>query len=372
MLKKIIAIKNVGRFRSSAIGGDTTFAKHSFIIGANGFGKTTICAILRLLKDGDATHVIGRKTLGVSEVPTIELLTTSGKIKFNGTAWNSGYSDLAIFDGVFISENVYSGDVVDTDQKRNLYRVIVGVAGVSLAEQETKLVGEIRTKTTEIGTIAKAIQSHIPQDMKLETFIALPKTDSISELIIAQESLLTTIREAAGIKTRATLVEIVLPDLPSGFTELLAKTIDDINKAAERRINTHFIDHGLTNGGGWIVQGIDHAGDSCPFCGQDIKGLPLIAAYKLVFIDSYKALRAAITAIKATIGQVFGDTSLAKLDTVAEQHKGGVEFWSKYCQLDTVALTYPASVADAIKAMNAAAMALIERKTQELLEGYSC
>jgi ABC-type cobalamin/Fe3+-siderophores transport system ATPase subunit len=32
------------------------------LLGANGFGKTTLCAILRSLQTGDADHVIGRKT----------------------------------------------------------------------------------------------------------------------------------------------------------------------------------------------------------------------------------------------------------------------------------------------------------------------
>ena len=74
MLKKIIAIKNVGRFRNSAALGNPQLAKHTFIVGANGYGKTTICAVLRSLQTGDASHVLGRKTLGSTDAPTIELL----------------------------------------------------------------------------------------------------------------------------------------------------------------------------------------------------------------------------------------------------------------------------------------------------------
>jgi len=35
MLKKIIAIKNVGRFRNSAAPGNPQLAKHTFIVRAN-------------------------------------------------------------------------------------------------------------------------------------------------------------------------------------------------------------------------------------------------------------------------------------------------------------------------------------------------
>ena len=112
MLKKIVAIKNVGRFRNSAAAGVPEFAKHSFIFGANGHGKTTICAILRSVKTGEASHVVGRKTLGVTDAASIELLTNSGMVKFTGTAWDAAKPDIAIFDSTFVSDNVHSGDIV--------------------------------------------------------------------------------------------------------------------------------------------------------------------------------------------------------------------------------------------------------------------
>jgi wobble nucleotide-excising tRNase len=156
--------------------------------------------------------------------------------------------------------------------------------------------------------------------------------------------------------------------LPAGFTELLAKTIDDIAKDAEERIAAHFTHHSLKNGSGWVAQGIDHAVEFCPFCGQNIQGLPLIAAYKTVFSDGYKALRVDLATTKATISKTFGDTALARLDTVAEQHKGSVEFWGKYCALDTAALAYPTSIVNTVKILGSVALALMERKERDPLE----
>lgn len=373
MLKKIIYVKNIGRFQNSQLGGDTSFAKYNFIFGANGFGKTTLCAILRSLKTADTGHVLGRRTLGVNETPSVDLLMNTGNIRFNGREWSASYPNLAIFDSIFISENVHSGDAVDTDQKRNLYRVIIGEAGVRLAEQELKLAGEGRAKTTEITSTTKAIQIHIPPGMKLEAFIALPKIDDIDDKIALQELGLTAIREAAAITARIELSGLALPALPDGFTELLAKTIANITTAAEQQMNVHLTAHGMTlsNGTNWIVQGIDHSNNSCPFCGQGVAGLPLIAAYRAVLSDNYKALRGAIREMKVAINEVFGEAALAKLDIWAEQHKGGIEFWSKYCQLDKASLTHPSSTAGAVKALKRAALALIERKTGEPLEAIS-
>lgn len=368
MLKKIIAIKNVGRFRNSASGGDTTLAKHSFIFGANGHGKTTICAILRSAKTGDAAHVIGRKTLGANDAPAVDLLTSTGTIRFNGTAWDTTKTEIAIFDSIFVAENVHSGDVVDSEQKRNLYRVIVGNAGVTLAEQEATLAQDSRTKTGEITKAGGALQPHAG-GMRLEDFIALPNLIDIDQKITAQESTLTTIREAVTIKARAEFTKLTVPTFPAGFNDLLVKTIDDVAKDAELQIQQHLAAHNMAaTGAAWVVQGIDHADDSCPFCGQNIKELSLIAAYKSVFSDKYKALRNNISTMKGAIDQAAGEAAVARLDTFGAQHKASIEFWAKYCSLPQAALNYPVAFSAALAALHSAAIALIEKKAREPLE----
>src|ERR1035441_2893187 len=146
MLKKIIAIKNVGRFKNSAASGNPQLGKYTLILGANGFGKTTICSVLRSLNTGYADVIIGRKTLGAPGSVTVELLMDGGPASFDGKAWSATSQKLAIFDGTFIDQNVYSGEVVDIAHKRNLYRVIIGESGVSMAEEEAQLAADSRTK----------------------------------------------------------------------------------------------------------------------------------------------------------------------------------------------------------------------------------
>ncbi|OHC76295.1 MAG: hypothetical protein A3H92_12555 [Rhodospirillales bacterium RIFCSPLOWO2_02_FULL_58_16] len=373
MLKKIIAIKNVGKFRNSACGGDTTLARYTLIVGANGFGKTTICAVLRSLKTGDVEHVIGRKTLGVTEPASIELLLGDGVVRFDDATWNNTHPDITIFDGVFVAENVHSGEVVEIDHRRNLYRVIIGDAGVTLAEENAKLASDSRAKTMEISATEQAIKSHIPANMTLTDFIDLPKLDDIDNQITTQESKLTMIRQAASIAARAVLSELVLPSLPDDFMELLAKTIDDIGQDAEQHINAHLAAHGMAaDGGDWIVKGIDHITvESCPFCGQNIRGLPLIVAYRAVFGDRYKALGTTITTMKTRISQAFGDTALARLDTAAEQHKNGIEFWGRYCTFDVAPLASPAELANAICGLSQSALSLLDSKARTPLEAIT-
>lgn len=59
MLRKIISIKNVGRFLGYGAAGDVELKRHNLVFAENGRGKTTLCAILRSLQTGDATHVRG-------------------------------------------------------------------------------------------------------------------------------------------------------------------------------------------------------------------------------------------------------------------------------------------------------------------------
>ena len=113
------------------------------------------------------------------------------------------------------------------------------------------------------------------------------------------------------------------------------------------------------------------AGDNCPFCGQDIKGLPLIAAFRAIFSDRYKALGEEIAGALGAVEKVLGDAALAELDTLAEQNKGAVEFWQRYCAFDAAPLTYLGQVPVALHALGRAARSLLERKQRTPLEVVS-
>lgn len=369
MLKKIIAIKNVGCFHNSAASGNPQLAKHTFIVGANGFGKTTICAVLRSLQTGKAAHVVGRKTLGVSDPQNIELLLATGLVRFDGMAWTAPYPSISIFDGVFVSENIHSGEVVEIDHKRSLYRVIIGDDGVNLAEQDSTLAAASRTKTGEIATAAKAIEPHLPQGMYVEAFIALPAVADIDQKIINQTRTVEAAQQAGAIRDRAQLSEFPLPVFPEGLSSLLGKSIDGIAKDAEQLLAQHLSDHGMEKkGGNWIAGGLEHSKNTCPFCGQDLTGLPLVTAFRAIFSDRYKALSEEISGMKTRVGQNLGDAVIGRLNTLAEQNRAATEFWHKYCVFDSTPMELPKDLPAALTRLREAAVALIDRKTATPLE----
>ena len=123
------------------------------------------------------------------------------------------------------------------------------------------------------------------------------------------------------------------------------------------------------DGGNWIAKGLDHADrGTCPFCGQDIQGLPLITAYRAVFSDRYNALRDDITALRSEIAEQFGDGALGGLNIRVEQNKGATEFWGRYCTFDPATLAFPDDIPEAIRTLGQAALALLDRKARSPLE----
>ena len=159
MLKKFVIIKNVSRFKNFSACGDIELKRHSLLFAENGRGKTTLCAVLRSLQSGVGAHVIGRTTLGSADAPEIRILSDGRTFSFGSGVWNSTLPDIAIFDATFVSENVFSGDLVGISHKRNLYRVIVGRDGVILAKEIESLDDASRVKAADIREKTALIQA---------------------------------------------------------------------------------------------------------------------------------------------------------------------------------------------------------------------
>ncbi len=370
MLTRIISIKNVGRFRQSASPVIPQLARNVLVLGANGFGKTTLCAMLRSLQGGDAAHVVGRRTLGSTGGCEINLLTAAGSVQFGASGWSAVMPQILIFDGTFVAENVHAGDVVELEQKRNLYRVIIGQDGVGLAAEDTRLATESREKTTAITAAAKGLQTHLPARMKLEEFLKLAADAEIDARIAEQTRTVEAFRQAEQIKSRAVLIEFALPALPHSLATTLARTVDDIAERAEMQVAAHLAAHRMTGRGeAWLAEGTPFIADgNCPYCGQSLDGLPLIAAYRSLFGEAYNQLKADIAALRETIEQDFGDKAAGQLTTQAATNTAALEFWQRYCSIAPGGFDLPAGLAAALSGLKNAALTLLDRKAQAPLE----
>lgn len=333
MLQRIISIKNVGRFKNCAAVGDVTLRRYTLIFAENGRGKTTMCAILRSLFTNTPAIVIGRRTLGMAGDPEVQLLTAAGPISFRNGAWTAGFPDIAVFDGTYVSENVFAGDSVGTEHRRNLYRVILGAQGVALATRMNTLEEQIRRKNAEIRDNRILLQRHLAAGMNVDAFIALPADAEIDAKIDAKEHELQAARQSAQLQQRAELALAIVPGFPAAFAQVLAKTLADVAADAERRVSDHLERHGMqARGEAWVTEGLRYvAGDACPFCGQGVAGVELLQAYRDFFSRQYHALRQEVTGLSRQVEAVIGERVSGAIEQTLVTNIGAVEFWQRYC-----------------------------------------
>ena len=368
-LKKFLAIKRVGRFANSTAVGDVELKRYTLIFAENGRGKTTLCAILRSLQTGASEHIIGRATLGNAEAQEVSILLEGATATFAAGAWNRTVPDLEIFDGTFITDNVYAGDHVDTDHKKNLYRIIVGAQGVALARQVDDFDTRIRTNNAELRDLKGAVQVYIPQGVTFENFLALPVEPEVDTKIEAKQRELEAARQADLIRQKPSLAKIEFPGLPEGFVALLAKTLDGVAADSERKISEHLAKHQFVEKGElWVSGGLGHIEEeACPFCGQNLNGLELISAYKAYFSAGYNDLRGEIVSQTGRISLAFGDRAIAAVARLVEQNVASLEFWNRHCTITLPPLA-AADLDTTLRGLRQAALSLLERKSHAPLE----
>ena len=368
MLKKLVTIKNVGRFKGFKAIGDVELKRHSLLYAENGRGKTTICTILRSLQSGVGAHVIGRTTLGSIDAPEITILSDDSTLIFKNGSWNQPLPNIAIFDSTFVSENVFSGNLVSIDHKRNLYRVIVGKDGVVLAKAIESLDAASRAKAAEIREKAAPIQPHL-RGMTLGIFLGLEQDAEVDEKLRDKEIEREAIRQAEPIRTRAALSTLTMPALPVGIAELLGRTVEGIAEDAETQVMAQIETHAMHNRGqAWLSEGIGYLRNNrCPFCSQALApATVLISAYRAFFSQRYSELRRAIAAMRTSLDDALGERQIASFERTVEQNVGGVEFWSRFCEI--VAPAPLDGAGEGLRALRNAAASLLNRKAAAPLE----
>ena len=101
--------------------------------------------------------------------------------------------NLRIFDAEYIAENIYLGDAIGTDQRRNLCNVILGREGVAIAQEYHDLDTGITEKNNAIRDARRVLTTHI-QASQVDTFIGLEADANIDDKIEAKR------KEVEGLK----------------------------------------------------------------------------------------------------------------------------------------------------------------------------
>ncbi|MBU1157703.1 MAG: AAA family ATPase [Proteobacteria bacterium] len=338
MIDRIIRIRNLGRFANYQACGDVTMRKLTLIYGENGRGKTTLCALFRSLQTGHTPPLQARQTLGQDSQPASEILANGQNRQLRNGEWTAQLPEITIFDSEFVHQNIYSGDHIARDHRRNSYRVIIGAQGVQLARQIEQLDADIRTINGNIRQLREQVQRHIEGDMPVEDFLQIPQIADVDALIQAKkieiQAIASRTQQAAQIQSENHLRTLTAPQLPIGIAEILARTIPDVSAEAEAHVKNHIQRRLDVNGESWLESGTRYVTDgACPFCGQDLDHSDLIVLYQSYFNEAYRKLKQDIFTLPNLVATSLRGNALTNMARTMAANAELMAFWSQFMDL---------------------------------------
>ena len=347
MIQSIQLLRNIGTFDSVTVGSQLPLNRFALIYAENGRGKTTLAAVLRSLRSGDALPVLERKRLGVEYAPHAVLNGSGGQTAvFENGVWANRFADILVFDDYFVAENVCSGMVVETEHRQNLHELIVGAQGTALNDTLQGHVARIEQHNHDLRNKANAIMAEVRGGLSVDDFCALENRDDLDEAIARAERSLAAARDSDAVLRHAHFVPISLPafDLPE-IEDLLSKTLIDLEVDAAARVHAHLAKIG-SGGEAWIGDGMARiegvsAGEEhalCPFCIQNLQGSPLIAHYQAYFSDAYRTLRRSIDEQVAALRKAHSGEIRAAFERAVRICAETRQFWAKYVEIPEVAI----------------------------------
>lgn len=176
MINRLQLLRNIGLFDSVSSGANIVLARLTLVYAENGRGKTTLAAVLRSLAKGDPIPIAERRRLTAQHPPHVVLHCNGGPpaAMFQNNAWNRTLSNMAVFDDVFVDQNVCSGLTVQPDHRQNLHELILGAQGVTLNQQLQQLVSQVEAHNSALRTKAAAIPTQERGQLSVDEFCALP------------------------------------------------------------------------------------------------------------------------------------------------------------------------------------------------------
>ena len=371
MIQKFIRIKNVGKFRDCRPAGEVDLRQLTLIYAENGRGKTTLCDVLRSLRTGEVDPVLGRATLGPQAPVEIEVRLDSRNAVFDSSGWSETLPDLRIFDSQFVHRNVYSGERVEHEQKRNLYRVIVGERGVELAQRVDELDAQIRAQDGLIKQARTPVAHLAPTSMSIDAFAILTEDPHIDRKIAVKEGELMAVRRSEEISSRPLLMSIDVPALPSTLPTVLAKGLEGISAEAENRVRGHLAAHTREASQAWLAQGIQFQhGDECPFCQQGVAGNELLEAYRGLFGEAYELLRREVEVLRRAVHAFDADAARVMLSQTVATNRDRLGFWGQFVTLEPLTLDLD-ELLDGMATLRGQALKAVDAKAAAVLESVT-
>ncbi len=344
MIKSIKLLRNIGQFDSVTQGSALPFTKLTLIYAENGRGKTTLASILRSLGTGDPIAMSERQRLSATHAPhvIVECIGSPTAAMFQNNSWNRSVTQVAVFDDVFVDQNVCSGLAVASDHRQKLHELILGAQGVALNRELQTHVAGIEEHNRILRTKSESIPAQDRGGFSVDAFCALQIIDDLETQIESAERQLAAALEAQPIRTTGLFEAISLPELNAeNVNALLRRDLPNLDANAVSKVQQHMTNLGQSNEM-WVSEGfrrlpLVEAGN-CPFCAQDLSTSTIIEHYRAYFSLGYSELKRDIADAITAFSRTHAEESPAAFERAVRLCGERRQFWARFCELPEIAI----------------------------------
>jgi wobble nucleotide-excising tRNase len=347
MLKSFKVIRGVGAFKNfENPKSKVEFAKNTIIYALNGYGKTTIAAILKSLGSRDSTKILERKSLQNANDAVIEqeivlsyVNSTASSIYKNGWKHNGiAYPpEILVFDQQFVYDNLFV-QRVESGHKQSIHTIVIGAEGLSISKELT--IAKEREK--QLKKLFDDKQKELEKRQKLtnrDDYLVI--SDSENDVILVQlENIKRQIEaknEEEKLRGYTSLGKLVCPELKPDFLKIYNLSFSSIHDEAEQLVKAHISRHTAKPelADTFLRQALEQTLDTCPFCGQNLESAhDLLDAYRKYFDQSHRDSLEMIKTCLAEINQWNPRAELLQLESKYAKAKDAVENFRKYVDVD--------------------------------------
>jgi wobble nucleotide-excising tRNase len=378
MITKMQRLNNIGKFYDfSSKGPGLDWHKNTFLFAPNAYGKSTLVNVCRSLCDNDPKLICARKTLGSVASPGAVLIVDGDNHVFNGAKWDKHCPDIQIFDVPFVHDNILT-DEIEHAHKKNMHKIIIGAAGVKLADELSTLKTQEKSKRQRLDNLRDEFNKGGFIHHTLDAFLAIPTAEeaAVPTRIASLEK---------GIKSKETETQVRALILPKPLTAtafdlthanaLAAKKLAAAHEEAEKRVLAH-IEKNIADkerARQFIRSGLDLVQTDCPFCGQDLKNaIELLDAYREFFDEAFRTFQADLKQVISQLESWNIDNALTGLVSSHNANTATVSRWDVYIDPQTLP-DVPAFVEEARKELNVSkANVLAELAKKQKDPNYAC
>ncbi len=374
MITKVKRIKNVGKFYDySAKGNGLDWHKNAFLFAPNAYGKSTLVNILCSLRDNDPKIMQARKTLGTIASPEVVIIIDGVNHVFNGKRWDKTCPAMKVFDMPFIHANILSHEI-EHEHRKNIHKIIIGAAGIKLAEDLTALKTKEKNKRQQFDDLDVEFSKGGFVDHTLDVFLAIPSTEEacVKDRIEKLEEDIKSKETEIQVRGLSFPTAITTPTFDLSTTRTLAmKKLAAAHKAAEKRVLEH-IDKNTSDKNRakqFIRQGLDLLQADCPFCGQDLKtAADLLEAYREFFDDAFRTFQTELNQTAAALGNWNVENELTTILSSHNANMASVKQWEPFIGAGTLpdVSAFVETARNKLTTSKAKVLAELDKKQKEL------